>query len=63
MRFVLIIFIGLTIALTGCKKYYGCECSDKTSTIRFAIRDTKKSAKKKCEETQYHETGTCTLME
>ncbi len=63
MRFSAIVILTLILAITGCKKNYGCECSDKSSTIRFAIRDTKKKAKKKCEEAEYHETGSCELME
>lgn len=63
MKFSAIITLSIILGITGCKKNYGCECTDKSSTIRFAIRDTKKEAKKKCEETEYHETGSCEFME
>ena len=51
------------VLLASCKKNYGCECSDTTSSIRVAIYDTKKGAKKKCQKMEYHENGSCILIE
>lgn len=49
--FLLILAFTVSTLLTSCKKEYVCECENPGGTYTaFRVKDSKRNAKKKCEE-------------